>query len=382
MPIIDIRAHGGQFGGGKYRKNSKIPATVLSPPSVPVYAKSDWSLYTYTSSTLSLSYDPFEDVIIGTHFSSSTETRIIRSKPNDLKAISNVGVYSDNSGNNPSTKLSNCQVYVSSLNRYYATYAVYPTGQSEIRVFNANTGSVIKYINNTGIDVILTRTSEYVIYFSSYWKKIFKLTFADDSVIVISDLSSYNMTSCYTVTGWDKVIITDGSNSRLYNLDGTYTGITIPNINVMSPAFYHPPSNSIIRLKYNYGTNGGHFIELYNPTNFSLIASYRLTNRNSVFNSGWRGSNPYYDSKNKILLVAYEDYGEKYVIALPIANNGTIVGWDYGDTSGNQFTKFGRVEGGNMALPVHDGLVCYQKEIADYYYKYLQTVKTYYTLTN
>jgi hypothetical protein len=380
MPIIDIRAHGGQFGGGKYRKNSKIPATVLSPPSVPIYAKSNWTLYTQTSSTLSLSYDPFEDVIIGTHFSTSTETRIIRSKPNDLKPISNIGVYSDNSGNNPSTLLANCQVYVSSLNKYYATYYTYPSGQTQIRVFNANTGMQINTIYSTGIDVVLTRTSEYVIYFSSYWKKIHKLNFIDDTVTVIADLSSYTSPSCHKVFGWDKIIITSGSNSYLYNLDGTYTGITIPNTNVQAPAFYHPPSNSIIRLKYVYNTNGGHYIEKYNPTNFSLIASYRLTNRNSVFNSGWRGFNPYYDSQNKILLAAYEDYSEKYVIALPIADDGTIVGWNYGDTSGNEFTKYGRVEGGNMATPVTDGLVCYQKEIDNYYYKSLQTVKTVFTL--
>jgi hypothetical protein len=380
MPIIDIRAHGGQFGGGKYRKNSKIPATVLSPPSVPVYALSDWYLYAYTSNNLSLNYDEFEDMIIGTHNSSSTEARIIRSRPSDLKAISAVNVYSDNSGNSGSTLLSHCPIYVSSLNKYYCHYYTYPTGYTQIRVFNATTGSLIKTIYDIGINVVLLRTADYAICFSAYYKKIFRLNFADDSITVIADLASYTNPACYKVFGWDKVIITDGSNSRLYNFDGTYTGITIPNTNVISPAFYHAPSNSIIRLKYIYNSNGGHYMEKYNPSNFLLIASYKLTNRNSVYNSGWLGQ-PYYDSQNKILLVAYEDYGNRFMSVFPIADDGTIVGWNYGDTTGNEFNKYGRVEGGGFAVPVSDGLVGMQKEISGNYSKYLQTVKTFYTLT-
>jgi hypothetical protein len=380
MPVIDIRAHGGVFGGGKYRKNSKIPATVLSPPNIPVYALSDWYLYAYTSTNLSLNYDAFEDMIIGTHNSSGIEARIIRSRPSDLKSISAVNVYSDNSGNNPSTPLGSAPIYVSSLNKYYCNYVTYPTGQTQIRVFNATTGSQINTLYNVGIDAVLSRTADYAICFSGYYKKIFRLNFADDSITVIADLTSYASPACYKVFGWDKVIITDGSNSRLYNFDGTYTGITIPNTNVISPAFYHAPSNSIIRLKYVYGSNGGHYMEKYNPSNFSLIASYKLTNRNSVYNSNWLG-HPYYDSQNKILLVAYEDYGYRAVTLFPIADDGTIVGWNYGDTTGNEFNKFGRVEGGAFAVPISNGLVCYQKEISGNYSKYLQTVKTFYTLT-
>jgi hypothetical protein len=370
MPIIDIRAHGGQFGEGKYRKNSKIPATVLSPPSIPVYALSNWYLYTYTSSNLSLNYDPFEDMIIGTHNSSSTEARIIRSRPSNLASISAVNVYSDNSGNSGSTLLSHCPIYVAPLNKYYCHYYTYPSGVSQIRVFNATNGTQTNTLYNVGIDAVLSRTADYAICFNSYHKKIFRLNFADDSITLITDLTSYVNPSCHKVVGWDKVII----------LDGTYTGITIPNANVQSPAFYHPPSNSIIRLKYLYSSNGGHYMEKYNPTNFSLIASYRLTNRNSVYNANWLGQ-PYYDSQNKILLVAYEDYGNRFMSVFPIADDGTIVGWNYGDTTGNEFNKYGRVEGGGFAVPVSDGLVGMQKEISGNYSKYLQTVKTFYTLT-
>jgi hypothetical protein len=380
MPIIDIRAHGGQFGGGKYRKNSKIPATVLSPPSVPVYAKSNWYLYTYTSSNLSLSYDAFEDMLIGTHNSSSTETRVIRSRPNNLASISAVNIYSDNSGNSGSTLSAQCPIYVSSLNKYYVHYYTYPSGNSQIRVFNATTGTQTNTLYNVGLDVVLSRTADYAICFNAYHKKIFRLNFADDSITVITDLSSYINPSCHKVIGWDKVIIFDNSSSKLFNLDGTYTGITIPNQNILSLAFYHSPSNSIIRLKYLYSSNGGHYMEKYNPTNFSLIASYRLTNRNSVFNGAFLGQ-PYYDAQNKILIVAYQDYGENFITVFPIADDGTIVGWNYGDTSGNEFTKYGRVEGGGYSVNVSDGLVGMQKEISGNYSKFLQTVKTFFTLT-
>lgn len=380
MPMIDIRAHGGQFGGGKYRKGSKVPATALLPPNAPIYAKSDWYLYAYTSSNLSLSYDAFEDMIIGTHNSSSTESRIIRSRPNSLTLISAVNISSDNSGNNPSTLSAQCPIYVSSLNKYYVHFYTYSAGGTQIRVFNATTGAYINTLYNVGIDLVLSRTANYAIIFSAYYKKIFKLNFADDSIVVITDLSSYINPFAHKVVGWDKIIVLDNASSKLFNLDGTYTGITIPNQNIKSPAFYHPQSNSIIGLKYLYSSNGGHYMEKYNPTNFSLISSYRLTNRNGIYSGAFHGQ-PYYDNQNKILLVAYEDYGERFITVFPMADDGTIAGWNYGDTSGNQFTKYGRVEGGGYSVNVSDGLVGMQKEISGNYLKYLQTVKTFFTLT-
>jgi hypothetical protein len=378
MPIIDIRAHGGMFGGGKYRKGSKISAGVLTPPNVPVHAISNFALYTYTTMSLSVFYDPYEDVILGTYFNGSTSSNIVRCKPSDLKSIAVTSVYSDNSGNNPSVHLANVPIYLSSVNKYYATYVRYPDGYTEIRVFNASTGSLIKTISYTGFDVILSRTADYVIYYSAYNKKIHKLNFSDDSVTVVADLVSYTSPSVVKVYGWDKVIITDGSNSRLYNFDGTYTGITIPNTNVISPAFYHASSNSIVRLKYIYNTNGGHYMEKYNPSNFSLIASYKLTNRNQII-GGW-GTNVYYDSAMKVLLAVLFDNGNYYVYAFPIADDGTIVGWNYGDTTGNNLSKYGYVKGGAFNDVITDGIVCMVDQQPNDYNIELQTLKTYFTI--
>jgi hypothetical protein len=379
MPIIDIRAHGGAFGGGKYRKGSKISAGVLTPPNVPLHAMSNFTLYTYTSTSLSVSYDPYEDVILGTYFNASNSSNIVRCKPSDLKSIAVTSVYSDNSGNNPSVYLRNAPIYVSSMNKYYATYYTYPSGYTEIRVFNASTGSQIKTISYTGFDVILSRTADYVIYFNQYNKKIHKLTFADDSITVITDLNSYTSPFVYKVHGWNKVIITDGGFSRIFNLDGTYTGTTISNTNIQSPAFYHPPTNTIIALKYVYGTNGGHYMEKYNPTNFSLIASYKLTNRNQVSTSGWL-NNPYYDSAMKVLLAPFYDYGNVFVYAFPIADDGTIVGWNYGDTTGNNLSKYGYVRGGANSNVVTDGIVCMVDQQPNDYNIELQTLKAYFTI--
>ncbi|OAT74566.1 hypothetical protein [Parageobacillus thermoglucosidasius] len=379
MPIIDVRAHGGVFGGGKYRKGSKISAGVITPPNVPLYAISNFTLYTYTSSTLSVSYDPYEDVIIGTNFNSSSNSIITRCKPSDLKSIASTTVYSDNSGNNPSVHLANVPIYLSSANKYYATYARYPDGYTEIRVFNASTGSQIKTISYTGIDVVLSRTADYVIYYNAYNKKIHKLNFADDSVTVVTDLNSYVSPSVVKVHGWDKLIITDGSQSRLFNYDGTYTGTTIPVANIPTPAFYHQPSNTIIGLKYYYGSSGGHYMEKYNPTNFSLIASYKLTNRNQVTSSGW-GTNVYYDSAMKVLLAVLYDNGSYYVYAFPIADDGTIVGWNYGDTTGNNLSKYGYVKGGAYSNIVTDGIVCMVDQQPSDYYIELQSLKTYFTI--
>lgn len=45
MPLIDIRAHGGVFGGGKYRKNSKIPAGALTDLQKTTYSVNDTNIY-------------------------------------------------------------------------------------------------------------------------------------------------------------------------------------------------------------------------------------------------------------------------------------------------------------------------------------------------
>jgi WD40 repeat protein len=45
MPIIDIRAHGGAFGGGKYRKNSKIPVGAVTDLQKTTYNVSDTNIF-------------------------------------------------------------------------------------------------------------------------------------------------------------------------------------------------------------------------------------------------------------------------------------------------------------------------------------------------
>ncbi|WP_304414988.1 hypothetical protein [Brevibacillus aydinogluensis] len=354
MDVMQVlAAHGGALGGGKYRKGGKIPATNLIPPIVPTLV-SDFALYVQTSSTLSMSYDPFEDLIIATHYSSTSQSRILRCKPNDMKAINSVYISSDNSGNNPSNKLSHCNVYANG--KYYTTFSVYPTSQSSIRVHDAATGSLIKTINGTGIDLILQRTADYVIYFCSYHKKIHKLNFADDSVNVITDLNSYSNPSALVVHGWDKFIIKDNGKSYLYNYDGTYSGTVINNQNIIQPAFYHPPSNTIICMRYKYATTGGHFMEKYDPTNFALISSKKLTDRNQVSSSGW-GPNCYYDVGSKAVLVTMTDYNTPITYLFPIADDGiTIVGWDYAQLPGTNLGKYGGVKSGSFEVVTRDGI--------------------------
>lgn len=328
--------------GGKYRKGGEIPGSALNPPVVPTIV-GNFAAYFYTSSTLGQAYDPYQDEVLASWFSANTQSQIARAKASDMKKIATWYINSDNSGNNPSSKLSKPALYHEATGKLYCNWYTYQnmTTPRYLRVFTpATQSSHIKELQ-IAIDFILQRTADYVIFVDTYNRKIRKLTFADDSIADIVDLTAYSSISVKFVYGWDKFIIDDGTNSRLYRYDATAAGV-INNRNIVTPCFYHAPSNSIICFKYTYGTNGGHFIEKYNPDTLTLISSTKLTALSNNSSSAY-GQYCLFDPKANTTLVIVNINNIPTMYLLPFANDGSfnVPGWD----PNNYYTMFDKVAG-------------------------------------
>lgn len=359
-------------GGGSYRKGGDIPGSALNPPVVPTIVGTGWAAYVQTSSTLGQSWDPYQNEFLASWFNSNTQSVVVRANANDMKWIVTYFINSDNSGNNPSSKLSKPALYHAPTGKLYCNWYTYQnmTTPRYLRVFTpATQSSHIKELQ-IAIDFVLQRTADYVIFVDTYNRKIRKLTFADDSIVDIVDLSAYSSISVKYVQGWDKFIIDDGTNSRLYDYNGTFKAV-IANRNIVTPCFYHAPSNSIICFKYTYGSSGGHFIEKYNPDTFTLISSTKLTALSNNSSSAY-GQNCFYDPKGKAALVVVNINNIPTMYLLPFASDGSfnVPGWDPNNYNNMFADKVAGVKCGAYEAITDKGIsamVYVDSSVTDYY---------------
>lgn len=331
-------------GNSDLSNGTVIPITNLLESTFPKHKTSLSSLYAPTSNGLSMDYDNLSDTIIGTSYNSNTSAQVARFVPSTLSLISSLpNVSSDFSGNNPSTFLSNIIAYIASgTPRYYINYFTYQNGTSgttSIRVVDATTGALITIINSTGADVIIKKTSTYVIYFSAYYSKFHKLDFTTNTVTVLADLSTLygaNATSPGNIilpknANFFYYVI--GSNTHCYSTDGvfqyTISGYTM---NVTAAYMYHDISDCLIRINYVYGPSGGHYYERINKVTGATISSTRMSTYNNV--SAGALSSIFYDKTYKFWLCSIGSANANYfTFCFKIKDDGTLDKWNFGSNN-------------------------------------------------
>lgn len=339
--MFDIRNHGGVFGGNSIRKGITLPVTSFTEPVFPKVKTANAIFNGSTSSGSDLSYDIASGELIGTSYNNNNSARVTRMDSTTLDTISTTIVSSDFSGSNPSTYLKNVVAYVSSgTPRYYINFYRYQNGISgvtEIRVHNASTGALMQSISSTGADFIFKITETYVIYYSAYYCKVCKLDFTSNIVTVLLDMSSLYGVSASSPGKWAAPLNYDyvwffpsgSTNFHVYTKDATFVNtVTGSSFSASTMYAYHNETDTFLRIRYTYASNGGHYFETINKITGATITSTRLSTYGNV--SIGENNILFYDIKNKSLMCQMNSAnGIKITVILKIKSDGTIVNWDF-----------------------------------------------------
>ncbi|HIG0362437.1 TPA: hypothetical protein ACX96Z_004118 [Clostridium sporogenes] len=390
-----LKNHG--IGSDKVRRGYKLPASILSPPTIPITPQSSIRMYPSTTSSASTFYDEFSNnIIISTYYNSSSAIVCIADK-DSLAIKKTIQIPSDNSGNNPSTQLLNVRFYDEESKILYTNFYTYQnlTTPRYIRTFTEE-GKLITQINNAQITTILKRTNEYVVYFNSVTSAIEKIKFSDGNVTILSNLKekhSINNLIVSLVDNWDKVIVHENYNYSkstckcfLYDLEGNFLDKVFTldlslktwfGTSSMSNLVYHKKSNSIISIFCGSQKYSGHYWNRYSVEDLSLIESKCMSTNSSDFTTTNEKNLIVYDKSINHLLASLQNRTGPSTFLFPLKLNGDIKGWDYAnseynsDDSRNEFSKYVSRKSGGYQTNVKNGIIFtendYFKRIQSYY---------------
>lgn len=265
--MLDIRDHGGKFGGMGLVKDTKIAVARLSPPSLPAKKVNSYS-YIQSSTGYTLNYDPISDVVIHSHYNSGSTPPCKIFNRSTAKIIKDIS---------PATGFSGAFLYRPALGRIYANFN--SSGSLSIKSIADSGNAIIVSIPSRFIGKIIKHTDSYVIYW--YNGELLKLDISTMTVTVVAVFGSN--ASIVTVAGWDKVLIRDSSTGRIrfVTLEGSEVGSVVSQYPI-GWLVYHAPTNTLKSVGSEYGTSGGHFFYTYNVETLALISKVRLSTYNNV----------------------------------------------------------------------------------------------------
>ncbi|WP_336663279.1 hypothetical protein [Kurthia gibsonii] len=368
--MFDIRDHGGIFGAGKYRKNSKIPVTSVKPfTSLPWW----WSYYprSYDGRYMGFVKDALSNVLWHWAYYDSTRFLITKFNKNFDGEISNMLVGSNTSGeylgNSPNPFMLekdgivyvNIETYSSNNYRQYKMRGLNSTSGATVFTVSGKVNTLLK-VTNEGFYAEMQENnstpSGWSISFFSFatktWTKIFNLepyySAMGNAFIYIPDspyiyVWTYGNTY-YLVLTLEGVMVNNNkipATAELYNCWRTLGS----NVGQKLQIGYQKKTNKIIAMYNVSNTKGGVWYKVFDAETLTTEISLKIA---KVSDWNMNFSCKLNNNLNMLAIIygsgttAQDNYASIQVGFLPLDARGMLDGFDITqDATNGGFGSFG-----------------------------------------
>lgn len=366
--MLDIRDHGGSFGG-ELSKGMSLKVGDLTPTSLPVRRGNVYT-YTYSSTGLATRYDPISETVLHTHYVTGDRISVKLLNKDTAQFIRQFEPY---------LGFGTLFAHRPSAGRVYGNNSV--SINSIVAVSDQNGASKLAEIPNKYVQSIIKYEGDEMWFFTN--AELQKVNLATMTVTSIATGFGSNAVA-KKIENYDKFIVINSTVSpqtKLVDINGNVVASTsnLPS-HLSGGWFYHAPTNTFKTIGYKYGSSstGGHYFVTINPSTLSIISEVRLSRYESVSVSSF-DSVSYESNDKQFTMLIGEANGQSHVVLFSIKDDGSLkLPNDLITSTWFPFTSFPNFKSRGQFVAVPGGSFALDFYTDNNYYYYMHRIYTTY----